>query len=146
MREFSKLLSRLLTEHEMTQAQFGAISHMDDAKVSRLINSVNRPSVEDVHAAIDSFRSVRDKFRLAVAHIQDELPPDLFQKIKLDLVESSLGEGPNVLAIRTAIDYILREHGDNEHLAPMFLGMAKLMGWRDPKAKSNKYPPQQRGD
>ena len=131
MREFAKVLSRLLTEQGITQAQLAQFAHMDDAKISRLINSVNRPSVEDVAAFLGSFHDPQIKFRLAVAHIQDELPPEMFERLQIQLADKAS-------PMSEAMAYILRESPDSQETENVIVGFAKLMGFEPPKPV--KYP------
>lgn len=134
MREFSKVLNKLLMEQGVSQAGLAQLAHMDDAKISRIINSVNRPGVEDVAALIGSFHDQQIKFRLAVAHIQDELPPDVFKRLSIHLHDSTS-------VMSDAMAHILRESHDSKETENMIVSFAKIMGFNSAPAPQAGWTP-----
>lgn len=148
MRRFAKVLNELLDENGMTQGDLAQRIGIDDSKVSRLINSVFRPSPEDLEAVIEAFDNPQERYRLAHAHIADELPAAMVKQLDIELAQTKLREQPkyDLLPpnVQSALEHVLSQYPDNDAIGDFIIVWARMLDWQEPPASPPgpvKYPP-----
>lgn len=145
MTKFSRVLNDLLAEHGFTQMGLSQMSGVDQVKISRLVNSQARPNRDDLTGLLASFIDPNDKYRLARAHIADEIPEPALKLLEVELATRVLREGGsslNALPLRVqkALDFLIREYPHNPSIGDVMLDIATALGWEEQAPIPTKYP------
>lgn len=160
-RRFARVLSELINENELTQDKVAGACGFDHVKISRLVNSVTRPTQADIEALFQAFTETAERQRLMVAHIQDEMPPNGLKLLQIEYAHSQLRETRPLsldklpVRVQSALKFLLRMHDQNPSIGDVFIDLATLLDWQEVttqstldlgarltanKAKSGKYP------
>lgn len=135
MKRFAKVLQELMSEQKLTQLEIATLASLEQVKISRLLRSITRADQADLAALSNAFPSPRDRYQLALAHIQDELPADTLKQIEIQPLEHTLRDAPPVLPhdlpprLTRALAYLLGELPDNESIAAVIIDLAHALGW-----------------
>lgn len=150
MKRFSRVLQELLNEHEMNQTALADLSGIDRLKVHRLLNSVTRASSEDLAGLFGAFTDTRERFRLTLAHIQDELPVEAFKQLDIQPHVHHLRDEPVLIPnnlsprVERALRFLLAELEEIPTIADVIVDLARALGWEEkpvePVHGKIKYP------
>lgn len=139
MKRFPAVLNDILQESQLTQAEIGNLSSLGQLKISRLVNGVIRADKEDFAALYSPNVGLdhHQKARLAMAHIEDELPADAFQHLAVTIPEMRMDDSPTKgmahLSGRaqSALRYLLSLQDELPNLGDLLIEQAKLVGWKE---------------
>ena len=146
MRRFAKVLRELMDERELTLRELGSLSGLDDTKIHRLCGSVTRATREDLERLFSGFPQELDRYRLMLAHIQDELPETGFQQLEIQPSSLVMKDVPRQLPseislpLRSALFYLLEEMKDNPTIGDVLTGLATSLGWSEATGKPHPNP------
>lgn len=134
MTKFSRVLNELLMEHGYSQTDLANLSGVEQVKISRLVNSQARPNHADLIGLFGSFNEPQDKYRIARAHIADELPESALRLLEVELASRAIRErsvNHAVLPVRVqkAWEFLVREFTDNPAIGDVIADLATALGW-----------------
>lgn len=137
MNKFSRVLNDLLVEHNVTQTGLANLTGVDQVKISRLINSLGRPNHNDLQGLFQVFTAAHDRWRLISAHIADEIPPEIFKTLKIQIEESnfreysveSLSKLPK--RVQSALKFLIRTHEENPSIGDVIVDLATMLDWKE---------------
>lgn len=150
MKRFARVLQELLTEHELNQTALADLSGIDRLKIHRLLNSITRASSEDLAGLFGAFTDPRERFRLTLAHIQDELPDEAFKHLDIQPQVHHLRDAPAAIPnnlsprVERALRFLLSELEAIPSIADVIVDLARALGWEEkpvePVRGKVKYP------
>ncbi len=135
MKNFSRVIQRILNEKGMSQMQLASLSGMQQSKVSRLCKGDNRVDKDDITALLSAFPDASDRFQIVQAHIQDEVPLDGL-KISRESGEEILKESFADLSSlsepgESALSYLLELLREVPSIQDVFIDLARAFGWQE---------------
>lgn len=134
---FARVLSDLINENELTQDKVAGACGFDHVKISRLVNSVTRPTQADIEALFQAFTETTERQRLMEAHIKDEMPPNGLKLLHIEYVQNQLRETRPIsleklpIRVQSALKFLLRIHDENPAIGDTFTDLATLLGWKE---------------
>lgn len=142
MTRFAGVLQGLSREHGLTQTALSEMSGLHRLKISYLMTSKTRADSDDIAALLLAFTDMHDRFKLVVAHIQDEIPAEALRNVEIGLQQESLNDQQALILatlpkhIQSALKFLISMYPENPAIGDVFKDLAKSHGWESDKRKS----------
>lgn len=146
MKRFARVLQELMDEHQLTQVEVSNLSNIQQTKISRLLRGFTRVDRDDLVGLFSAFPDSKDRYRLSVAHIQDELPQGTLDQLHIepqgDRLHDQAFTVPHDLPRRLehALAFVLSEIPEIPSIIDVLIGFATSLGWDEKAAKPGPKP------
>lgn len=139
------VLAEIMNERELSQLDLAGLTTLDQNKISRLLRSATRAHCDDLRSLFTAITDPQDRYRLAMAHINDEIPAEALAKLDISFLTREVKDAfkiPDTTSprLKRAILYLLQEEPGNPALALVFIDLATAFGWEEKVMDAERLP------